>query len=1110
MNGLKTMTMLAVALSVAAAGGAEWVGSPASGLGPCEEHPKTKPFAASSDCEFARNAVWFRKAFAVEAKPVKRATLTIASPCFATPWLDGAPVDPTRILTPAVTDFKSHVNEDAYDVTTRMSAGDHVVGLWLAPGYATDTGYLSAWWRWTKPKCVRAELTVDYADGSRTVVGTDTDWQYRERTPVVRASIYHGETYDARLDDPDWCRVGGGNAGWCAAQKAVVAPAVPVVRTPVPAIRLVDPLGPVSVTKVGEGRFVFDFGLNRAAVPEVRVRGERGTKVTIRTAEEVRPDGTLDVRSNREARSTDEFVLAGTGAAETFRPRFTYHGFRYIEVSGVTGELGTGDATSWAVKADFERLGAFDCSDPDLMKLYGAAVRGLESNLLAFPSDCCQRGERNPCVMDVSMHMDMSAKTFGLGAFLETYRRHVTPRDTVVMPRQEDFVPGAWIPQRCNADWNGLAISLPWTLWMEYGDRAKLAAAYPDMKEMADIFLRQYPDFICTMGYGDWLAPNDGQAKNFFSEVAFVNSALMAWQLGLVAQAAAVLGHDADARLYKGKAEAAKQAFNAKFFDEKTNLYGSGRQICFVLPLEFGLVPEERRAAVGANLVKRIVGPDKRKMNVGGFGARYLADVLCDLGEADLALELYTQPDYPGFGFMFANGATTLWEQWAANGPMHSHNHAFFAGAATFLYTHLAGIRPAAPGYAEVSVEPVFPRTLSHASASIRTPKGLVSSSWRRNGSTVELKVTLPEGVKGSCRGRALAAGENVLAFDVGSAEWRPKERWRGFNLLGMFISHRHADPPAHDPKWARTPGYFPEEDFRWMHAWGFNFARLPLDYRCWIKGDDWDELDENELKKLDAAVALGKKYGIHVQLCLHRAPGFCINPPAEPKDLFRDADAQRVFVKHWTALAKRYRGIPNDELSFDLVNEPPWDISRDHRELYVNVCRLAIDAIRRVDPERFIVAEGYYCGEHYAPGLCGLHNVALSMHTYRPMSLTHYGAEWTKQWNKWSDKWPLDDRLSGRDWLKRHVFDEWEGMSRKGVFWHVGEIGVYCKSPRKQSLAWMEENLRLMKELNAGWSIWNLRGAFGIIDSGRTDIAYEDFEGHKLDRELLELLRKY
>ena len=1112
---MRKMTVMAAALSVTAAWGAEWIGSPASGLGPSEEHPKTKPFEAPADCEFARNAVWLRKPFAVEPKPVRKATLTVASPCFATPWMDGAPVDPTRILAPAATDFKKHVNEDAYDVTGKMSAGGHMVGIWLAPGYATDAGYLSAWWRWTKPKCVRAELTVEYADGSRTVVGTGTDWQYREETPVVRASIYHGETYDARLDDPNWCGTGGGNAGWVAARKAVVAPAAPVVRTPVPAIRLCDPLKPVSVTKVGDGRFVFDFGLNRAAVPEVRVRGARGTKVTVRTAEEIYPDGTLDVRSNREARSTDEFILAGTGKAESFRPRFTYHGFRYIEVSGAAGGLGVGDATSWAVKADFERLGTFACSDANLMKLYDAAVRGLESNLLAFPSDCCQRGERNPCVMDVAMHMDASAKTFGLGAFLETYRRHVTPRDTVVMPRQEDFVPGAWIPQRCNADWNGLAITLPWTLWTEYGDRAKLAAAYPDMKEMADIFLRQYPDFICTMGYGDWLAPNDGEPKNYFSEVVFVNTALMAWQLGLVAQAAEALGNAADAKLYAGKAEAATRAFNAKFLDGKTNVYGSGRQINYVLPLKFGLVPAERRAAVGANLVKRIVEVDRRKMDVGGFGVRYLADVLCDLGEADLAIELYTQPEYPGFGFMFANGATTLWEQWVANGYMNSHNHAFFAGAGTFLYTHLAGIRPAAPGYAAVEIAPVFAKMLSHASASIRTPKGPVRCAWRRTGSSVELRVTLPKGVKGACRGKALAEGENVLAFAdengrQGLVEWRPKARWCGFNLLGMFISRRHAKPPAHDPKWSRTPGYFPEEDFRWMRDWGFNFARLPLDYRCWIKGNDWDAIDEDELRKLDAAVRLGQKHGIHVQLCLHRAPGYCINPPEEPKDLFRDRDAQRVFLKHWTTLAKRFRGISNDDLSFDLFNEPPWEISSWQPELHDRVCRMAIEAIRKVDPERFIVVDGYFAGQRPVPALYGLHNVGQGMHSYNPHELTHYNAEWTRSWNKWRDKWPVNDGESGRDWLLKNVYGLWDETTARGVHWSVGEFGFYSKAPRKTCMAWIEDNLKIMRERGLGFCLWNLRGAFGVMDSGRTDIAYEDFEGHKLDRELLDLLRKY
>lgn len=342
----------------------------------------------------------------------------------------------------------------------------------------------------------------------------------------------------------------------------------------------------------------------------------------------------------------------------------------------------------------------------------------------------------------------------------------------------------------------------------------------------------------------------------------------------------------------------------------------------------------------------------------------------------------------------------------------------------------------------------------------------------------------------------------------LGGSAWRPAERWRGFNLLGMFLSRRHAPPPASDPNFARTPGFFTEDEFRWIHDWGFNFARLPLDYRCWIKGDDWAAIDESAVRKIDAAIAFGRKWGVHVQLCFHRAPGFCINPPTEPRDLFSDAEALRVCARHWSFFARRYRGIPNEELTFDLFNEPSYSESRARTNI-VRVVRHLVEAIRGEDPSRMIMADGYFCGRDPITELYSSPEIAQSLHMYDPMNISHYKAPWWGGHDQPLAVWPPKGFADGVSFLEEKYYRKWDSAEKVGVFLFVGECGCYRETPHEVALAWMKDQLTLWKRRGYGWALWNLRGAFGILDSGRVDVAYEDFEGHKLDRKYLRLLQE-
>lgn len=330
-------------------------------------------------------------------------------------------------------------------------------------------------------------------------------------------------------------------------------------------------------------------------------------------------------------------------------------------------------------------------------------------------------------------------------------------------------------------------------------------------------------------------------------------------------------------------------------------------------------------------------------------------------------------------------------------------------------------------------------------------------------------------------------------ALTLPTAKYLP--RWRGFNLLEKFA------------KWEGGTPTFRKSDFEWMAEWGFNFARLPMSYRFWTDPGNWRELREESLKDIDAAVELGRQYRIHVNLNFHRAPGYCVNPPKEAKDLWTDSEALEVCALHWRNFAKRYKGIPNDRLSFDLLNEPP-EISE---ATYVRVVERLVEEIRAEDPGRLVIADGLRWGRDPVFGLADL-GVGQSTRGYEPFQLTHYKAGWVQGSDKWPEPtWPGKDpkaEAANREQLRKSRIEPWKKLEAKGVGVHVGEWGVFQQTPHEVTLAWMRDVLVLWKEAGWGWALWNFRGSFGVLDSGRKDVAYEDFRGHKLDREMLELLR--
>jgi endoglucanase len=317
--------------------------------------------------------------------------------------------------------------------------------------------------------------------------------------------------------------------------------------------------------------------------------------------------------------------------------------------------------------------------------------------------------------------------------------------------------------------------------------------------------------------------------------------------------------------------------------------------------------------------------------------------------------------------------------------------------------------------------------------------------------------------------------------------------RWRGFNLLEMFTMRSRGD-------WA-------EDDFRWMRDWGFDFVRLPVVYRLWIQDGDDYKIYEPMLEKLDRAVELGGKYNLHVSLNFHRGPGYSVNREfTEPHNLWKDKSALDAFCFHWQLMAKRYKGISRDKLSFDLINEPPSLGDQMSRADHERVVRTAVAAIRQINPDRIVVADGISYGNETAPELADL-GIAQSTRAYQPMFISHYKASWVDSGNFPEPAWP------GHGWDRQRMeqhYAKWADLAKMGVGVHCGEGGAFNKTPHKVVLAWLRDVLEILTQHGIGLAVWNFRGSFGIIDSGRTDVEYEDFQGHKLDRKLLQLLQEF
>lgn len=716
-----------------------------------------------------------RRAFAI-SKPVVSARAYIGSRGWHELRINGQKAG-DAVLDSAWTNFDRRILYSTWDVTALLAPGENVVAITLSDG-------------WCAQPAVILQLQVRHPDGTRTVLCSDETWRVA-KSPVVAAHVFHGETHDARLEYEALHRPAFNDQ---ALPRAVTIPEYrPALSAQMnPPIRVTKTMKPVALTEPQPGVWVFDLGQNIAGWVRLRVNAEAGCEITLRFAEVIFDDGAIwtdaaqtqerqdgrlvvadgmiNAASMRSARATDHYLCAGDPEGEVWEPRFTYHGFRFVEVTGLAGPANLSMIEGRVVHTDIPSTGHFECSHEVLNWAQEASRWTLLCNLHSVPTDCPQRDERQGWMGDAQVVSEAMLCNFDAAS---TYRKWMRDmRDD----QREDGAVGDTTPHslgRMGGDlgWGCACIMVPWHVYLYTGDRQILREQWDCMHRYLAFLDRLYPErFVDKATYGgDWLAVEATPHQ-------LTNTCLLLLCARIVAHIAGILGRPAAdiARWKKLEAEATA-VFQQRFFDPVTGGYGldggaaslgtpdendsrktrpaaGGSQFANALALYLGVVPETLKEGVMHNLVQNIEARN-RHLSTGVLGTKVLLEALCTEGRADLALAVASAPDYPGYGFMRAHQATTLWEHWElkTGNAMNSHNHPWTGCVSAWMMRHLAGIQPTVeqPGFRRILFAPQFPDGLDFAAGKMETRLGLVSSSWQRTEDHVRLEVRIPDGSEG-------------------------------------------------------------------------------------------------------------------------------------------------------------------------------------------------------------------------------------------------------------------------------------------------------------------------------------------------------------------------
>jgi alpha-L-rhamnosidase len=686
----------------------------------------------------AAPAHYLRHEFTAD-KSVARATAYVSGLGWFELHVNGRKVG-DHVLDPIVSDYSKRAYYVTFDVTNLIKQGPNAVGAILGLG------------RYCAMQ-LRLQIEIDYSDGTTALWTSDGSWKGTDHGPIISQSEYDGETYDAQKEIAGWDEAGFDDSSWLPVAEDS-GKTIEMSAQMAEPIRVTGIVKPIAVTNPRPGVFVFDMGQNMVGWCQLRVSGPAGTTVRLHHAETLRPDGMIYADNLRTAEATDRYTLKG-GGEEIYEPRFTYHGFRFVEVTGFPGTPPLDALEGQVVNDDLADSAAFECSNPLLNQIHHNIYWGVRGNYNGVPTDCPQRNERLGWLGDRGEECAGEAYCFDIAALYQKWVRDMRDSQTEAGSIADTAPPGTL--HNDGVVWPStypLAVDM---LFNNYANIRCVAEQYDAMKKWIVYMNGSLKNGIMQKNtYGDWCVPPESaelvHSKDPLRQTdgKLLSTAYFFHDLKLLSKAADLLGKPNDVRQFDAQAETIKTAFNREFLDSSTGQYGNGAQTASVLPLAFGMVPDDARKKVFDTLVKKIQSQNKDHLGTGLVGAQWLMRVLSDNGRPDLAYAIATQTSYPSWGYMVSKGATTIWELWngdTADPSMNSGNHVMLIGDLNiWLHEYALGIAPDpdSPGWKHFIIHPRLTAQLDWARGFYDSPYGRIECDWKRSGNDFVLNVTVP------------------------------------------------------------------------------------------------------------------------------------------------------------------------------------------------------------------------------------------------------------------------------------------------------------------------------------------------------------------------------
>ncbi|HEY3328663.1 MAG TPA: family 78 glycoside hydrolase catalytic domain [Capsulimonadaceae bacterium] len=724
----------------------------------------------------------FRKEARIDS-PVRHARAYISGLGFFELEVNGRKVG-DHVLDPAFTRYDLRTLYVVHDITDHLVLGQNAFGVVLGTGYYNCHtkevwDFEQAAWR-DRPKVI-AQIEITHADGTVHTIRTDRSWS-TSTGPIVFDGIRNGEFYDARLEKPGWSLPGYDASTWSPAQIAA-SPGGELISQLLP-VKVTQTLAALSVTELADGSSMVDFGQNIAGWAQLAASAPAGTEVTLRYGERLNDDGTLNVESIKTfiksgEFQTDKYTFKGDGV-ETWEPRFTFHGFRYVHVTGFPAKLLAENLRARVVHSAFEPAGSFSCSNELLTTMFTAMKWTYTGNFVGIPMDCPQR-EKNGWTGDTQLATETGLLMFDSAP---AYRQWLDDISAAMRPSGQlpGIVPtGGWgYNWGSGPAWDSALTHIPWYIHVLTGDIDVLQRHYEKMKRYVHYMGRMATDDILSFGLGDWLSPIPRDSPNS-SPVPLTSTAYYFANAQIVSRIAALTGRDDESAHYAALAERIKAAFNREFYDPATGYYKGRSQTPQAFALYYGLVPdgEEQRVADG---LAKIVVEDNCRPTFGIVGSKYVPSALAKIGRSDLVYKMAVGTEFPSWAAWFDSGATTFYEDWKGEGSL---NHVALGIICEWMMKWLAGIKAdhTQPGFKHSVIQPVFINDLEWVKGEHKTPYGLIRSEWHHEDGggvamTIEIPVNttatlrLPSGSKPVVNGVAVAAKtETLLSGEVDVVE---------------------------------------------------------------------------------------------------------------------------------------------------------------------------------------------------------------------------------------------------------------------------------------------------------------------------------------------------